>query len=142
MALSIPDVPRLRQAVTTCVPDVTLTAALAGQHYAAKVDTGVIGDLSGKPRVGMSDTNDANDTYGEYMSLDGGEVGIQTGGIMVLRTAATYTAAMNGFGVRGTTTSGVVEIATLGTGFGRIIGGGTVNIDGTDRTVFVVDGDA
>ena len=141
MAIITPDVPRVRQAVTTCVPNATLTALLAGQHYAVKVNTAVIGDLKGKPRVAITNTNNALDVYGEYMSLDGGEVGVQTGGILVLRTSAAYTLADNGFGVRSTGVVGVVQTATLGTGFGKIIGGGSVMVDGTAVNVYVVDGD-
>ena len=144
MAIRIPQVPRVREAITDCIGDDTLTAALADMHYAVKVDTGVVGDLKGKPRVALTDTNDALDVYGEYRLMSSGEHSIQTGGTLVLRSTTAYVLTNNGFGVRSSATDGSVEVAgtTIGAGFGRIIGGGAVEIDGTDVNVFVVDADA
>ena len=143
MAVLIPQVPRVREKHTSCVPDSTLTAARAGIHVAVKLDDDVAGDLTGKPRVGRTDTNNALDVYGEFILLDGGDASIQTGGIMVLRASAAYVMADNGFGVRSTATAGVVQKgASIGAGFGKIIGGGSVEIDGAATNVYVVDADA
>lgn len=143
---STPLIPREWSVYTTCIPRPNVNTSKANQHCAVRIPVGTagIGDLSGKPTVALARGNALDLVYGEFLFIDGGEAVIQTGGIILLRSTVVYVAAHNGYGVISTTSIGQVRASTtLGTGFGKIIGGGKVNIEPADEIidVFVIDAD-
>ena len=127
-----------------CGRDSDITAAHLNAGYAARIDTTASGaDLAnGKPGVNLcGSAADANEVFGEIKgSVNADTVTVQTGGVLYLRVlTATYANvaavdAVVGQGVQAASATdlGFVEASgTLGTGFGRILGG--VMIDGTLR---------
>ena len=116
----------LNTAQTTSNAYATVTAVTASDFNSGTVDITAL-------------RTEVDEVFGEYQTFDKSAVHIRNQGTMVLRAAATYTSAHNGYGVIASDTAGVVEPAsTLGTGFGRIIGGGTENINGVDTNVYEV----
>ena len=123
-----------------CTPAADLTATNANQRYAARLDTTAANDLNGNPTATLTGTTaTAIEVLGEYETYDNAAVRIKTGGVLILRASAAYAAANNGFGVVASATAGIVQVAaTIGTGLGKIIGGGTENIGGSDVNVLRV----
>lgn len=121
----------------------TALAAKNGQDYWACRKTSQAGDL--KPdlgQVGLTGTTAAtNEVIGQYLhtEFDGVTSRIRTTGLLYLRAKAAYAAADNGKGVESSDTAGLVQPASAkGGGFGVIVGGGVVNIDGTDVNIYKV----
>ena len=136
--------PLVHEMFLNCGRDSDITASHLNAGYAARIDTTASGaDLAnGKPGVNVcGSADDANEVFGEIKgAVNANTVTVQTGGVLYLRVlTATYAnvAAVNavaGQGVQavGAASVGFVEATgTLGTGFGRILGG--VMIDGTLR---------
>ena len=136
--------PLVHEKFLNCGRDSDITAAHLNAGYAARIDTTASGaDLAnGKPGVNLcGSAADANEVFGEIKgAVNANSVTVQTGGILYLRVlTATYANvaavdAVIGQGVQAASATdlGFVEASgTLGTGFGRILGG--VMIDGTLR---------
>ena len=138
--------PLVHEKFLNCGRDSDITAAHLNAGFAARIDTTASGaDLAnGKPGVNLCGTAaDANEVFGEIKgAVNADSVTVQTGGVLYLRVlTATYANvaavdAVVGQGVQAVDTGagnvGFVEATgTLGTGFGRILGG--VMIDGTLR---------
>ena len=135
----------VRERFTVCERNAGITDAFLNANYAARIVAG--GDLvNAKPEVNLvGSAADANEVYGEIKgALNSDTCTLQTCGIMYLRTTGLTIAQLNaavGQGVQASTTAaaGSVEnTGTLGVGFGRILGGLTLN----GNIVAVVDGDA
>ena len=134
----------LRERFTACARGTTITDTHLNGGYAARYAGG--GDpANAKPGVQLvGSAADAFEVSGEITSaLNTETVTVQTCGVMKFRTSASISNinAAIGQGVQAldATSSGLVENSgTVGTGFGRIIGGETI---GT-QNYFVVDADA
>ena len=138
----------VREKFTVCGRDSAITASHLNAHYAARVDP-TNGDLAnGKPGVNLSGSAaDALDVYGEIKgAVNADTVTVQTGGILYLRVdtgTLANVAAINAVAGQGVQTDGadsgeVENTGTVGTGFGRILGG--LEVDGV--LCAVVDADA
>ena len=128
-----------QQGGIACSPNSTVTAALANQRYAVRLDPATETDLNENPTVALTQaTADSDEVFGEYQTHDNGTVLVRNTGVVILRASAAYAQAVNGQGVRSSATAGVVSAAGLENGVGRIIGGGTENIGGSDVNVYRV----
>ena len=136
--------PLVHEKFLNCGRDSDITDAHLNAGFAGRIDPTASGaDLAnGKPGVNLcGSADDANEVFGEIKgSVNADTVTVQTGGVLYLRVlTGTYAnvAAVNavaGQGVQAAAAAslGFVEATgTLGTGFGRILGG--VMIDGTLR---------
>ena len=136
--------PLVHEKFLNCGRDSDITAAHLNAGYAARIDTTASGaDLAnGKPGVNLcGSAADANEVFGEIKgAVNADSVTVQTGGVLYLRVlVATYAnvAAVDAVAGQGVQSASATELGfveasgTLGTGFGRILGG--VMIDGTLR---------
>ena len=115
----------------TLVQHTTLAFATITQVSGAGFAAGTA-DITANARV-------MNEVFGEYQTFDKSATHIRNSGTMILRATEPYTRADNGFGViAGYVAGEVISADTLGQGFGRIIGGGTENINGVDVNVYKV----
>ena len=136
----------VRERFTVCERNAGITDAFLNANYAARIVSG--GDLiNAKPAVNLvGSAANANEVYGEIKgALNSETCTLQTCGIMYLRTSGRTVTQLNanvGQGVQavgGANQDGFVEnTGTLGVGFGRILGGLTLN----GNIVAVVDADA
>lgn len=113
------------------IPSAGLTNANANKYVAVRVDPDVEGGL-GDPAIPVTRTGSADnalEVFAEYLNYTSpNRVRIKTGGILTLQSDIAYTEAVNGQGVRATTTAGVVEASgAVGVGLGRIVGGGQID---------------
>ena len=121
----------INERYVSAIPSAGLTAALANTYEPVRVDPGVEGPTDGDTaipvtRVGSNDN--ADEVFGQYMNRTSPtRIRVKVGGLLILKANTTYDKAVHGQGVRATGSVGVVEASgTVGVGFGRIVGGGTI----------------
>ena len=110
-----------------------LTTANAQELYAVAMDVSSTLTNGVESQVTLTGTTEDKDeiigAYHRNPGADGNEVGVNVCGEFEIQVAAAITAANLGFGLVSSTTAGIPKVAgTIGTGFGKILGGRT---DGT-----------
>lgn len=132
----------VHEADATGIPTTAL-AAKNGEDYwaAARTDTasGLAPDLG---EVGLTGTTAATDeVIGQFMhsGFDKKTARIRTKGLLFLRAKVAFAASMLKKGVVSSDTAGEIQAAaSVGDGFGKILGGATITIDGVARHIYKV----
>lgn len=123
-------------------PSSELTKDNENQFLGVVDNTGHLNNDMAATMVTLTDTADLP-IIGEYQTYTDNKRVLIESGYAVLQASAAYTAADNGKGVLSTTTKGVVAAVTrvsasAVTGVGRIVGGGTREVNNVTVNVYYV----